>query len=318
MWAIGGKRRFQPVKPFVNWLKVNEDASYINRDGEAVFLNRHYTLVNKALSATFADDMQSLNYRYGDNRLNRLTLVMTPREIGAKNTTLWQLDNPQRIPAQTQVSFNLRFLDDLNQPVGMLELDNLSTTFHDNESGTGQTVDANVNILHMGFTSMQIQISNTGEREIYVTSLVVQGKPLYRRNPLEIVVSDGEGMHIYGLQSAKYELPALSNIETAQAFAEYDLARRKHPTGTVYNLSATVRDHPTEVLSLTLFDRIRISEAQTGHSTQDYFIIAEDHHVSQGGTEHIVTWTLEPADSTRFVIIDDSDIDDTERLISPY
>ncbi len=293
---------------------------YINRDGEAVFLNRHYTLVNKTLSATFDDDMQSLDYSYGDNRLNRLTLIMTPREVGDNNTILWQLDSPQRIAPETQVTLNLPFINDLNQPIGMLELDSLTATFNRKANGTGKVITENVRVdmLHLGFTSMQVQVSNIGTIEAYLTELVIRGKPLYQRDPLEIVVSDGEGMHIYGLQSAILDLPALSNIEIANAFAQYDLARRKHPSGIVRSLTANTRDNPAEALAVTLFDRIRISETQTGHSTQDYFVIAEDHHVSKGGTQHTVKWTLEPADSTRFVIIDDSEIDDIERLITPY
>jgi hypothetical protein len=125
-------------------------------------------------------------------------------------------------------------------------------------------------------------------------------------------------MHIYGLKSAVWNLPALSNIEVAQAFATYEVTRRKHPSGTVRTLSAIARDHSTQVLGLTLFDRIRIAESQTGHSAQDYFIIGESHHVSKGGLQHQVIWTLEPADSTRFVIIDNSNIDSSSEVIVPY
>jgi len=293
---------------------------YINRDGEVVFLNRHYTLLTKTLSATFDDDMQGLDYSYGDNRINRLSIIMTPREIGINNTILWQLDVPQRRAQETSVILTLRFLDDLNNPIGMLEFDSLTTVFNTSEDGTGNVIedDVEVEILRTGFTSMQVQITNNSTQDVYLMALTVKGKPLYRRAPLEITVSDGEGLHIYGLQSATLNLLALSDVETAQAFAEYDLSRRKHPSGKVRTLTMTTRDHPTETLSLTLFDRIRISESHTGHSVQDYFIIAEAHHVSDGGTHHSVTWTLEPADSQRFVIVDDSTINDTERVITPY
>lgn len=293
---------------------------YINREGEAVFLNRHHTLVNKTISATFDDDMHGLDYTYGAVRLNRMTIAMTPREVGDNDTVLWQLDTPQRRAPQSQIVLNLRLLDDLNQPIGMLEFDGLTATFNTSEDGTGDVVEDNVEveILRTGFTFMQVQITNSSLQDVYLTGLTVRGKPLYRRDPLEVVVSDGEGMHIYGLRSETLNLPALSDVETAQAFATYEVTRRKHPAGTVQTLTASTRDHPTEVLSLTLFDRIRITESQTGHSADEYFIIAESHHVKDGGTHHTVTWTLEPADSQRFVIIDDSNINDTARLITPY
>lgn len=293
---------------------------YINRDGEAIFLNRRYTLLTKTISATFSDDMQNVVYTYGDERLNRLSVVMTPREVGTSNTIIWQLDQPQRIPTQTQFTLKLHFTDDQNQPIGLLELDDLNAVFYRSADGAGSPVTKGVavDIVRQGFTSMEVQISNTSVTDVYLTGLTVTGKPLYRRDPLEIVASDGEGMHLYGLKSARWNLPALSNIETAQAFATYEIIRRKHPSGTIQTLTAITRDHPTKVLSLTLFDRIRITESQTGQTAQDYFIIRESHHVSKGGTHHAVTWLLEPADSTRFVIIDNSDIDDTAQVIVPY
>jgi len=290
---------------------------YINREGEAVFLNRHHTLVNKTISATFNDDMHGLDYTYGAVRLNRMTIAMTPREVGDNDTVLWQLDTPQRRAPESQIMLNLRLLDDLNQPIGMLEFDGLTAVFN-TDDGALVTEGVSVHILHIGFTSMQIEIANSRDKAVYLTDLKIYGKPLYRRDPLDIMVTDGEGMHIYGLRSETLNLPALSDVETAQAFAAYEVTRRKHPAGTVQTLTASTRDHPTEVLSLTLFDRIRITESQTGQSAGEYFIIAESHHVKDGGTHHTVTWTLEPADSQRFVIIDDSNINDTARLITPY
>lgn len=310
-----------PVRQAIRELVDSERGRFfINREGQAIFLNRHYTLITKTLSATFNDDMQTLNYRYGDVRLNRLSIIMTPREIGVNNTILWQLDHPQRFAQGTQYTLNLHFTDEQNQPIGMLEFDDLTATFNTLADGLGQVVENGIglDILQTGFTSMQIQVRNEQFPEVYLTSLVIRGKPLFRRAPLKITVSDGEGMHMYGLKSAEWNLPALSNIEVAQAFAEYEVSRRKHPSGTGQTLTAIARDHPTEVLGLTLFDRIRITNIQTGHTTQDYFIIAEAHHVSKGGTQHQVTWTLEPADSTRFVIIDTSTIDNLSEVITPY
>lgn len=293
---------------------------FINRDGEAVFYNRHYTLITKTVSATFDDDMQSLDYCYGDQRLNRLSLIMTPREIGTNNSIIWQSTHSQRLLQDSQYVFTLRFIDERNQPIGLLEFDELIVEFNTSPDGSGETItqEVVVDVLQQAFTSMQIQFQNRNSFDVYLTNLTIKGKPLYRRDPIEIVVSDGEGMHIYGLKHEVWNLPTLSDVEVAQAFATYEIMRRKHPSGTIQTLTAITRDHPTQVLDLTLFDRIRISETQTGHSAQEYFILGESHHVSKGGTRHQVTWMLEPADSTRFVIIDDSDLDDINKVITPY
>lgn len=310
-----------PARQAIEELVASERGRfYINRDGEVIFLNRHYTLLTKTLSAIFTDDMQNLDYSYGDARLNHLSVMMTPREIGINNTIIWELDLPQRMPAQTQYTLMIHFVDTQGQPVGLVELDNLVSRFYAAADGSGSQIieKVGVDIVQQGFTSMQLQISNDRQTDVYLTELTVIGKPLYQHDPLEIVVSDGKDLHVYGLKRERWDLPALSNVETAQAFATYEIMRRKHPSGMIKTITATARDHQAAVLGLTLFDRIRITEAHTGHSAQDYFIIAEDHHVSKGGTQHTVTWTLEPADSTRFVIIDTSDVDDLMQVITPY
>ena len=292
---------------------------FIDRGGDAVFLNRHQTLVREALSATFADNMTGMSYAYGDQRVNRITLRMTPREVGANGTTLWQLARAERIGARTGLTLNLRFTDELGQPIGLLEFERLRAAFHRDEAGNGGAIQENVSarIIEIGFTSLLARVENNSVRDVFLTELLVIGKPLYRRDPLELTVGDGAGIHLHGLKHLTQDLPALSDIATAQAFASYELARRKHPAGIVSELRLDARQHPS-ARRLSLFDRIRISEARTGHRDQEYFIIGEQHEVGQGGARHEIRLTLEPADLTRFVVIGASVIDDRAELIAPY
>lgn len=292
---------------------------YIDRGGDAVFINRHQTLVRETLSASFADDMTGMAYTYGDQRVNRFTLLMTPREVGESGTSLWQLTRPERIGARTSLELNLRFTDDLGRPIGLLEFERLQATFHRDERGAGSAIQENVSarIIEIGFTSLLARLENNSARDVYLTELLVIGKPLYRRDPLELTLSDGAGIHLHGLQHVTQDLPALSDIPTAQAFASYELARRKHPAGTARELRIDARQHPA-ARGLSLFDRISISESRTGHTDQEYFIIGEAHDVSAGGARHEIRLTLEPADLSRFVVIGASVIDDREELIAPY
>lgn len=290
---------------------------YMDREGQAVFLNRHYTLITDSLSASFSDDMEDLRYRYGEHRVNRIELTITPRYIGADNTTLWMLVTPQGIPQATGRNLTIRFVDEENQPVGALSIDSIDFEFHA-ANGTSLSTGFTVHVIETSFNSLSLRIDNTSAQTIYLTSLNIKGTPLYTDNPLHIIVQDGERVYLDGVSTLRRNLPALSNIEVATAFAEYELQRRKHPSGVVETLSTSTQTHPTETLDLSLFDRIRITESQTGHIVQDYFIIAEAHHVEKAGKVHQVTWTLEPADSSHFIIVNSSDIDSTSRLIAPY
>ena len=293
---------------------------FIDREGDPVFLNRHFTLIHKEIAASFDDDMSGMIYSYGDQRLNRLTLLMTPREIGENGSLLWELRVPQRIAQRSDLLLTLRLVDELGEPLGLLMVDDLVARFQEtpDDGRFFHDDDARAEVTQLSMTTVQVRLSNRRRRDVYLTLLQLFGKPLYRHAPLEIVVEDGEGMHLYGLKQMSLDLPALSDMATATAFATYEVARRKHPRGSVRQLGVNAREHQRAALGATLFDRVRVSEAQTGHRARDYFIVAEEHHVYEAGARHDVSWTLEPADSTRFVIVNDSSIDERGEVLAPY
>ena len=293
---------------------------YVDRDGVPVFLNRHYTLQTEDPVAQFADDMSGMSYSHGDQRLNRLTLLMRPREVGEPDSLLWQLHGALRLEQRSELPLTLRLIDEQNQPVGLLAFDRLDSRFERAPANQGYAISEDVaaEVTQLGTTSVDIRLSNRRREDVFLTLLRLYGTPLYRHDPLEIVEADGEGQYVYGLQQLSLDLPALSDIATARAFAAYEVARRRHPRGLIHSLRLDAREHVSTALSATLFDRIRVSEAQTGHKAHDYFIIGEEHHVSDGGASHTIEWTLEPADSSRFVIVDDSRIDDREEVLAPY
>lgn len=293
---------------------------FVDRKGALVFLNRHYTLLKEKVVAQFADDMSGMSYSYGHERLNRLTLLMRPREIGESDSLLWQLPGVLRLDQRSELPLTLRLEDELGEPFGLLALDRLVSRFQRAPENRGYTIieDVAVEVTRLDMTSVDIRLVNRRFEEVYLTQLQLYGKPLYRRTPLAIVEADGEGQYVYGLKQLSLDLPALSDIATARAFAAYEVARRKHPRGLIRALRLDAREHGSAALGATLFDRIRVSESQTGHQARDYFVIGEEHHVRDGGAFHEVTWTLEPADSSRFVIVDDSRINDHAEVLAPY
>lgn len=293
---------------------------FVDREGALVFLNRHYTLLNEDPAAQFADDMSGMSYSYGDQRLNRLILLMRPREIGERDSLLWQLPGQLRIEQRSELPLTLRLLDEQNQPFGLLAFDRLVSRFQRTPENRGYTIseDVAVEVTRLGMNAVDIRLINRRREDVFLTRLQLFGKPLYRRDPLEIVEDDGEGQYVFGLKQLALDLPALSDIRTARAFAAYEVARRKHPRGHIHALRLDAREHGADVLGATLFDRVRVGESQTGHQARDYFIIGEEHHVRDGATIHEVEWTLEPADSSRFVIVDDSLIGDRAEVLAPY
>ena len=186
-------------------------------------------------------------------------------------------------------------------------------TSKSNGTGDDETAFVQVRLIESGMSAARVRVRNLVNRPVYLTALQLNGTPLIQEDALVLQHSDETSMTFYGMSTLALDLPALNSLDEAENLARYEVARRKNPRGLVRSIRTDTRQHPTETLSLTLFDRIRIAESQTGHDAE-YLIIAEEHQVTKGGRQHDVTWLLEPADSDTFVIIGTSKPDGTAAL----
>ena len=292
---------------------------FISRDGSAVYLNRRYILLRKTVAARFADDMAGCHYEYGADQLNRLTLQVTPRRVGPAGSLLWQLAGAQPIPPRSQTRLHLRLVDAHGQPIGLLALQGLGWRFQAGASERSRVISEDVRVRVLpGATWLDAQIINRNRHSVWLTLLNVYGTPLFRGAPMHTRAEDVASLHTHGIRGEWRDLPALSDLETAQAFADYEVAQRRHPRGLMRELRLDAHEHPDAALGLTLFDRVRVSESQTGHSQRDYFIVGETHEVDAGGARHNARWTLEPADMTSYFTIDSDSIDAAGSLILPF
>lgn len=286
---------------------------FIARDGTAVFLNRHHTLTVEEASATFRDDMEGLSYSYGADVVNHVRVTMRPRLVGAAGEILWALANPQPLPPRASRRIIAPYRDAEQRPSGALAVipprrgsDYLAATAA--QGGQDRTEAVVVALVQAAASAATLDIRNTSDETLYLTALNLRGTPLRVGDRLALEQSDETSASFYGRGTLDLELSALGDIETAEQLARYELARRKDPRGVARALDVAANRHPQHALARTLFDRIAIQESQTGHSA-DYFIIGEAHTVDRGGARHRVRWTLEPADSERFVIIGYSALD---------
>jgi len=276
----------------------------IDREGRAVFRNRHHTLLNLTPAAQFDNAVDRAVYVYGDAVISQVEGSVTPRTVGAAGVVVWSLGMAQAVPPRSTRRISARYGDADGNPLGVLALDGLSYAAHADPAGSGRnlTAQVRVRVIEAGASAAVLDLTNTGDETAYLTTLTLSGQPVVSGPPLTITHRDRYNLTHYGHRALHLNLPLLASMADGDQIARYELVRRRVPRGTIREVELSTRGPADAVLSLSLFDRIRLHDSQTGHSG-DYFIIAEEHRVEQGGHRHRVRWLLEPADDDRFFIV---------------
>ena len=283
---------------------------FIDREGRAVFYNRHHTLRAAPPSAAFADDVEKLTYLHGGDFVNHVQVTVLPRRIGAPNSPLWTLENNQRIPpGRRRIVVSYRNAEGM--PIGALAVTHLTFSANSKPDGSGDPVPVSASIIEAGGNSAVLELHNPSGSTAYLQpGAQLFGTPLITGAPIGVEHVDALSTTFHGRRTLALDLPLVDSADEADQMARYELRLRCQPMGIVKAIATSTRTHPQHVLALTLFDRIRVRETQTGHDAQ-YLIVGEAHEVDLGGTRHRVRWIVEPADPTRFWQIDLSRLDET-------
>jgi hypothetical protein len=290
---------------------------YFDRSGTARFLNRHYSVDNRTVQASFDDDMTGLEYRYGEV-VNRIDLSVRPRSVGEPGTVLWMLEEPMRIRPGKVRRVVARYRDDNDNSIGAItvippvpETDFQAAYIDKTGVFPGYTPYINISLIEAGASAARFDVWHDLGYDLYLTAFQVRGTPLYGNDPVVLEAVDAESATLYGMNRLALDLPLLTSLEEAVDLAGYELVRRKTPRGRLWAMTTDLVQHPTETLARTLFDRVSVTESQTGHSA-DYFIIGEEHRVD---LRHCVRWLLEPVDDDTFFIIGTDKPDSSKYLI---
>ena len=196
----------------------------------------------------------------------------------------------------------LRYRDERGQPCGALELieprAELDWQANTQSDGLGQDVTGQLTLVlrEAGISAALLEIRNRGNASAWLQAGArLRGTPLTTGDPLLVTQRSLTSENLYGPATLRLDLPALDSLAQARTLARYELARRRAPRGLVHSLSLSGRAQVARALARRLFERIRVVEAQSGHSG-DYFIIGETQELAPDGSQRI-TWLLESADN---------------------
>ena len=266
---------------------------FFDREGKAVFWNRHHILDNNTPDATLNDVMTSMDYTFAslDQTKNEIIVTCHPRSIDDQPTTLWQLkDAVIRVaPSQTREVY-VKYKDEKDKRIGGKDV-----TIEDIEYLHGRcmvTVEPKANGANLIF-------KNEGQTtEAVVEKCAVKGRKIVDEGQMDARAKDQQSITYYGRRTMNINLPSIDDLDQAQHIADFERNRRKTPFGlaqtiTLQSHAETGGQQHTQQLERTIGSLIHVQETQTAHDAV-YFVIGEAHELSRGGKQWKTTWYLEP------------------------
>ncbi|MBE2271325.1 MAG: hypothetical protein IAE80_24035 [Anaerolinea sp.] len=294
-YADAEKESFDVYHAIADVVATERGRFFIDREGKAVFWNRHHLLYDTPIGLTFADTMNGMTYTYAsiDGMKNEVIVVCHPRSVSTSTTdVLWELKDEMIViaPGKTRTVF-VKYLDEKATRIGAKDVTLTEVTFE--EGSATATINAKGNGAELVFSN------SSGSDYAVVKTAVVRGRKITTYSNMEAKATDQTSMSFYGRRTMRLNLPGVSNLADAQYIADFELLRRKQPRGevsalTVVSHGKTGGGYHAQQLALTLGDTVQITESQTGHNRK-YFIIGEAHKLTKGATYFETTWYLEPA-----------------------
>ena len=298
-FADANQNKFDVYRAIGDITAAEHGRFFFNREGKAVFWNRHKLLLGTAaVDETFNDSMTGLEYSYAglDYLKNEVIVVSHPRSISAStNDLLWSLDAgsvitvSQGIPRKITISYD----EEDGKRVSAEEVSVANVTF---QSGSATvTVKALANGVELTFTAIG---NGPSDGDAVVSGVEVRGRKIVDGGEVEAKAIDSTSLIDYGRRTMRLNLPSIDNVEQAQSIADHERTKRSKPRGMVQALTVTSHGkngggQHAQQLALTIGNLIQVIETQTAHDSK-YHIIGEAHELTMGATLWKTTWYLEP------------------------
>lgn len=273
---------------------------YTARGGTLTFRGRHAAWIDSPTPVIFDAQADDARMIYGGALVNQVSIGLRPRALGTPASPLWTLSNAQRLRPGAQLKITVPLRDAAGRRIAAIDAitpvpysDYTASTAPDG-GGADATPSVSIAVIALEGSAAKLRLKNDGADTVYLMpGAQLRGTPLLGGQPARIEAASDASIAAYGLYPLALRLPLIDSAEAAAELAAWELERRAWPSGVLTAFALGQRTRSADALALTLLDRVRVIDPQTGHD-RTYLIIAEAHKVTVGGTRHSVIWTLEP------------------------
>ena len=263
---------------------------FFDREGKAVFWNRHHILDKDDIDGNFDDAMTDMKYTFAslDQTKNEIIVTCHPRSVAAEPTTLWELkDAVIRVAPGATREVYVKYKDEKEKRIGGKDV-----TVEDVEYLQGRCtveVEAKANGANLVFKN------ESDDTEAVVEKCQVKGRKIVDEGQMDARAIDQPSITYFGRRTMNINLPSIDDLDQAQHIADFERNRRKTPFGLAQTI--TLQSHAergggrhNDQLGLTIGSLVRLRETQTDHEGT-YFIIGEAQELAQWGAldDHLVS-----------------------------
>ena len=266
---------------------------FFDREGKAVFWNRHHILDKDDVDATFDDAMTDMQYSFAspDQTKNEIIVTCHPRSVAAEPTTLWELkDAVIRVAPGASREVYVKYKDEKDKRIGGKDVMVEGVEYLQGHCAV--EVEAKANGANLIFKN------ESEDSEALVEKCQVVGRKIVDEGQMDARAIDQTSITYFGRRTLNINLPSIDDLDQAQYIADFERDRRKTPFGLAGSI--TLQSHAERgggrhaaQLALTIGSLVRLRETQTVHDGT-YIIIGEGHELAGGGKHWTTTWYLEP------------------------
>jgi hypothetical protein len=312
-------RSFNVYRAIKDVVAAERGRFFFDRDGKATFWDRHHLLKQKydpLEDPTFDDVMQGLSYEFAGLGEFKNDIIVTchPRTVSAgSEDILWSLDQPITISAGERRKLTVSYKDDSENRIGGKNVHLANVTFTEGSASIILTAGGNRAALEI-VNDQRTATGNPLQGKVVLATCELRGTKITDFGSMEASSRDELSVNLYGRRALRMNLPSIDNLDNAQSIADFERGRRSYPSGKVRTLSLTSHaklggNQHSKQLQLSIGDLIRVKEAQTAHD-DTYFIIGEQHRLSQPEEYFETTWYLESATDANWFVVEQSKLNE--------
>ena len=308
---------------------------HIDENGVPFFRNRHFRLNHSTdyaeTNAYFSDaagtawgTLTSVGIQPGsnfvmsrDDVINKVECEIYKRRVDSSSTVLAKTNADEFLAPGETKTITMRYVDANNEAQRVSGM-SMVTPVNGTDYKFSTVEDSDTNDLSGSLTVTPTFGGNSAEIELTSSAVVggyvwlqLRGIGLYQYNPVTIVSEDATSISAYGEKTLRLKMPYQTNVNVAQAIADYIVDNWKDPKTRANSITfiANESSHAMSAATLAnLSDFVRVDESVIGLSSEFFFL----NGVELRGVSNLIfscTLYLAPADTTSYFKLDTSYLD---------